>query len=150
MKLTTKGRYAVAAMLDLAYHYPDGRPVTLADISHRQSISRPYLEQLFAKLRRRGLVRSIRGPGGGYALTDSPAKISVAAIIRAVDEPIQATACGLPHEGKCHNHGRCLTHDLWKRLSEHINDFLESVNLGALAEQRALTGHPLPLEGQDP
>jgi Rrf2 family iron-sulfur cluster assembly transcriptional regulator len=111
MKLTTKGRYAVTAMLDLALRYDKGA-VTLADIAKRQGISLSYLEQLFAKLRRSGLVDSVRGPGGGYTLAMEPAKISVAEIIVAINENIDATRCG--GEKNCHGDETCLTHQLWK------------------------------------
>lgn len=135
MKLTTKGRYAVTAMLDLA-NYAGGDPVTLADIAQRQEISLSYLEQLFAKLRRRGLVRSVRGPGGGYVLAGAPANITIADIIRAVDEPIQATSCDQDSSSGCLGASRCLTHDLWERLGRHIYGYLESVTLAGLLESR--------------
>ncbi len=135
MKLTTRGRYAVTAMLDLSFHFGD-RPIALADISSRQEISLSYLEQLFAKLRRRGLVRSVRGPGGGYVLNGDPEMISIADIIRAVDEPIKATSCEEGSEG-CRKSTRCVTHHLWERMGQHIYQYLESVNLGGLvAESR--------------
>lgn len=134
MKLTTRGRYAVTAMLDLACHDGADSPVTLADIAGRQQISLSYLEQLFAKLRRHGLVRSVRGPGGGYVLVGAPLAITVADIIRAVDEPIQATSCD-PSEGGCQRLSRCITHDLWVQLGRHIYDYLESVSLGGLLEE---------------
>ncbi|MSP87098.1 MAG: Rrf2 family transcriptional regulator [Methylotenera sp.] len=141
MKLTTKGRFAVTAMLDLALHeatahnetQPSGslpseiRPVTLAGISERQSISLSYLEQLFSRLRRQGLVSSVRGPGGGYKLAKNYADISVAEIINAVDEKIDATQCG-GHEN-CRDEGRCMTHDLWATLNSKILDYLASVSL---------------------
>ncbi|MBF0358891.1 MAG: Rrf2 family transcriptional regulator [Magnetococcales bacterium] len=139
MKLTTRGRYAVTAMLDLSC-YSAGEPVTLADISSRQVISLSYLEQLFAKLRRRGLVRSIRGPGGGYVLATHPSKISVAAIIRAVDEPIKPTACDEEIETGCKKSTRCVTHHLWADMGNHIYNYLESVNLGGLVEESLANG----------
>ncbi|MBI5462374.1 MAG: Rrf2 family transcriptional regulator [Gammaproteobacteria bacterium] len=126
MRLSTKGRYAVTAMLDLAIH--DGKgPVTLADISQCQGISLSYLEQLFAKLRREGLVEGVRGPGGGYRLARAAASISIADIIAAVDEKVDTMLC----EGKedCRDGGRCLTHELWSSLSAQIHDYLAGINL---------------------
>lgn len=134
MKLTTRGRYAVTAMLDIS-SYGQDKPIALADISSRQEISLSYLEQLFSKLRRRGLVRSVRGPGGGYLLSDSPGAISIADIIRAVDEPIQATSCGNDVGKSCRKSTHCLTHHLWERVGEHIYRYLESVNLAGLIEE---------------
>jgi Rrf2 family iron-sulfur cluster assembly transcriptional regulator len=131
MKLTTKGRYAVTAMLDLAMQ---SGPVPLLEISRRQGISLSYLEQLFAKLRRHELVRSRRGPGGGYELNRSPEEISVADVIRAVDEPMDATACS--GKGNCHEGHMCLTHHLWESLSDRISDYLQSISLASvLAKQ---------------
>ena len=121
MKLTTKGRYAVTAMLDLALHFEQGA-VTLSDIAKRQGISLSYLEQLFAKLRRNGLVDSIRGPGGGYNLAREPSRISVAEIVLAINENIDARRCG--GEQNCAQDERCLTHQLWEDLSERIHTFL--------------------------
>lgn len=129
MKLTTKGRYAVTAMLDLALRYDKGA-VTLADIAKRQGISLSYLEQLFAKLRRSGLVDSVRGPGGGYTLAMEPNKISVAEIIVAINENIDATRCG--GEKNCHGDETCLTHQLWEDLSIRIHEFLNGITLGDL------------------
>lgn len=129
MKLTTKGRYAVTAMLDLALRYDKGA-VTLADIAKRQGISLSYLEQLFAKLRRSGLVDSVRGPGGGYNLAMEPNKISVAEIIVAINENIDATRCG--GEKNCHGDETCLTHQLWEDLSTRIHEFLSGITLGDL------------------
>ena len=129
MKLTTKGRYAVTAMLDLALRYDKGA-VTLAEIAKRQGISLSYLEQLFAKLRRSGLVDSVRGPGGGYTLAMEPAKISVAEIIVAINENIDATRCG--GEKNCHGDETCLTHQLWEDLSTRIYEFLNGITLGDL------------------
>lgn len=129
MKLTTKGRYAVTAMLDLALRYGKGA-VTLADIAKRQGISLSYLEQLFAKLRRTGLVDSVRGPGGGYTLAMEPNKISVAEIIVAINENIDATRCG--GEKNCHGDEACLTHQLWEDLSMRIHEFLNGITLGDL------------------
>ncbi len=131
MKLTTKGRFAVTAMLDLAMHEAketaDVKPATLAGISERQSISLSYLEQLFSRLRRQGLVKSVRGPGGGYKIAKKHAEISVAEIISAVDEQIDATQCG-GHEN-CRDEGRCMTHDLWATLNTQILDYLDGISL---------------------
>jgi Rrf2 family transcriptional regulator, iron-sulfur cluster assembly transcription factor len=134
MRLTTKGRFAVTAMLDLAIH-GGKRPVTLAGISQRQSISLSYLEQLFGKLRRHTLVESVRGPGGGYTLARDLAKVSVADIITAVDEPLDATQC----RGKenCQDEQRCMTHDLWATLNDKMYEYLDSVKLADLVAQQA-------------
>jgi len=129
MRLTTKGRFAVTAMIDLGMRHQRG-PVTLAGISERQRISLSYLEQLFGRLRRQGIVDSVRGPGGGYTLARSMEEISVASIIRAVDEPIDATQCG--GLGNCHDDRECMTHDLWMNLNARIYEYLESVQLGEL------------------
>jgi Rrf2 family iron-sulfur cluster assembly transcriptional regulator len=133
MKLTSKGRYAVTAMLDVAIHAVSG-PVPLADISERQGISLSYLEQLFSRLRKYGLVNSIRGPGGGYRLGMCSAKISVADVINAVDETINATRCA--GKGNCQDGAECLTHNLWEGLSDQIEDFLKNIPLSELVEQR--------------
>ncbi len=133
MRLTTKGRYAVTAMLDLAIHHDRG-PVTLADIANRQGISLSYLEQLFAQLRKRGLVRSFRGPGGGYRLGRPAVEIAVVDVIGAVDESVDATRCGGMEN--CQGDARCLTHDLWHDLSKQIHDFLGGIDLGQLVERR--------------
>jgi Rrf2 family transcriptional regulator, iron-sulfur cluster assembly transcription factor len=133
MRLTTKGRFAVTAMIDLAMRNTEG-PVTLAGISERQKISLSYLEQLFAKLRRQGLVESVRGPGGGYLLARAAASVSVADIIRAVDEPIETTQCGGMEN--CQDDHRCMTHELWAGLSTHIYAYLSSVTLAQLVEQQ--------------
>ena len=133
MRLTTKGRFAVTAMVDLAMR--DGRgPVTLAQISARQKISLSYLEQLFGKLRRHQLVDSVRGPGGGYCLARNMAEVSVADIILAVDEPIDATQCG--GKENCHDDQKCLTHDLWAALNERIFEYLGSVSLRHLVDNQ--------------
>jgi len=136
MKLSTKGRYAVMAMADLARHGA-GRPVTLAEIAERQEISLSYLEQLFARLRRSGLVRSVRGPGGGYRLARTAAETRVSDVILAVDEPIKATRCrhGSP-KGCMANEGRCITHDLWEELGRQIHLYLASVSLADVIENR--------------
>ncbi len=133
MRLTTKGRFAVTAMIDLAMHHGSG-PVTLAEISGRQKISLSYLEQLFGKLRRHQLVESVRGPGGGYCLAKEMADVSVADVILAVDEPIDATQCG--GKENCHDDQKCLTHDLWATLNERIFDYLGSVSLRQLVESQ--------------
>ena len=133
MRLTTKGRYAVTAMLDLALHYDRG-PITLADISQRQEISLSYLEQLFSKLRKNGLVNSARGPGGGYRLSRDANEIAVAEVISAVDETVDATRC--KRKGNCQHSERCLTHDLWCDLSDQIFNFLASITLGNLVEKQ--------------
>jgi Rrf2 family iron-sulfur cluster assembly transcriptional regulator len=133
MKLTTKGRFAVTAMLDLALHGADG-PVTLAGISERQKISLSYLEQLFGKLRRRELVESVRGPGGGYHLARDASNITVADIIRAVDEPIDSTQCG--GRENCHDHQRCMTHELWEELNSTVSGFLSGIKLSDLVQKQ--------------
>ncbi|SBS29393.1 HTH-type transcriptional regulator IscR [Marinomonas spartinae] len=129
MRLTTKGRYAVTAMLDLALHSDHG-PVSLSDISNRQGISLSYLEQLFAKLRKQSLVSSVRGPGGGYRLSRSLGEIFVAQIVDAVNESVDATGC----KGKsdCQGGNTCLTHHLWCDLSDQIHDFLSQISLEQL------------------
>ena len=133
MKLTTKGRYAVTAMLDLALH-ANNAPVSLAAISERQEISLSYLEQLFSRLRRNGLVASTRGPGGGYRVARDLDQVAVSEIILAVNESVDATQCA--GKENCHSHGRCLTHDLWEGLSEQIEEFLSGVTLQNLIDRR--------------
>jgi Rrf2 family transcriptional regulator, iron-sulfur cluster assembly transcription factor len=133
MRLTTKGRFAVTAMIDVALHGAKA-PVTLAAISERQKISLSYLEQLFGKLRRHGLVDSVRGPGGGYNLGRAPQLIAVADIIVAVDEPIDATQCG--GRENCLDDHRCLTHELWAGLNAHIFSYLRSITLLELVRQQ--------------
>lgn len=133
MRLTTKGRFAVTAMVDLAM-CGDTRPVTLGDISERQKISLSYLEQLFGKLRRKELVSSVRGPGGGYRLTRATAEVSVGEIILAVDEPIDATQCG--GKENCRDDQKCITHDLWTDLNRHIFEYLNEVTLFDLVEKQ--------------
>lgn len=130
MRLTTKGRYAVTAMIDLAIHCGDGA-VSLPEIAARQGISLSYLEQLFSRLRRRGLVVSARGPGGGYTLNGVPTEISIAAIIDAIEESIDATQCG--GGMNCSRHGRCLPHTLWEELSGQIRGYLADMTLASLA-----------------
>ncbi len=133
MRLTTKGRYAVTAMLDLAIHTGSG-PITLSDISKRQEISLSYLEQLFSKLRRNELVNSVRGPGGGYLLSRDSAEIFVAQIVDAVNETVDATGCG--GNSDCQQGETCLTHHLWCDLSEQIHGFLSEISLASLVERR--------------
>jgi len=133
MRLTTKGRFAVTAMVDLAMRHGSG-PVTLAEISQRQKISLSYLEQLFGKLRRRALVDSVRGPGGGYCLAKDMAQVAVADIILAVDEPIDATQCG--GKENCRDDEKCITHDLWANLNAHIFDYLRAVTLKQLVDEQ--------------
>ena len=133
MRLTTKGRFAVTAMIDLALRQHQG-PVTLAGISQRQKISLSYLEQLFGKLRRHELVESTRGPGGGYTLARPAKSVTVADIIFAVDEPLDATQCG--GKENCNDDGPCMTHELWSNLNKRMVEYLDSVTLGELVEQQ--------------
>ncbi|MBL4765475.1 MAG: Fe-S cluster assembly transcriptional regulator IscR [Colwellia sp.] len=133
MKLTSKGRYAVTAMLDVTIHGALG-PVSLADISERQGISLSYLEQLFSKLRKGGLVNSIRGPGGGYRLGKCSAEIAVADVISAVNESVDATKC--QGKGNCQGGEQCLTHSLWEGLSERIEEFLKNITLAELVAKK--------------
>lgn len=147
MRLTTKGRFAVTAMIDLALRHGNG-PVSLAGISGRQKISLPYLEQLFSKLRRRGLVESVRGPGGGYRLAKAMEEVSVVDIIVAVDEPIDATLCG--GEENCQEDRRCITHDLWTNLNTVIHDYLASVSLKQLVESQTTRPVEFVRPSQDP
>ena len=149
MRLTTKGRFAVTAMIDVAMHGERG-PVTLSAVSDRQKISLSYLEQLFGKLRRHGLVESVRGPGGGYNLARGPETISVADVILAVDEPIDATQCGGLEN--CLDDHRCMTHELWSGLNAHIFTYLRSVNLAELVRQQAsrAKGEPVVVHDHRP
>ncbi len=133
MRISARGRYAVTAMLDLALHHGQG-PVRLSNISARQGISLSYLEQLFARLRRHQLVASVRGPGGGYRLARPAEKISVAAVIEAVNEDTDTTRCG--GAGNCQQGEMCLTHHLWMDLSDRIRHFLHNLSLGDLVKQR--------------
>lgn len=133
MRLTTKGRFAVTAMIDLALQHGSG-PVTLSEISSRQKISLSYLEQLFGKLRRASLVESVRGPGGGYCLAKDLSAVTVSEIILAVDEPIDATQCG--GKENCRDEQKCLTHDLWATLNQRIFDFLGSVTLQQMVDEQ--------------
>ena len=135
MKLTTKGRYAVTAMLDLALHFGNG-PITLSDIAQRQGISLSYLEQLFSRLRKKSLVSSVRGPGGGYSLGRDAAEIYVGEVITAVDENVDTTRCHGAHN--CQNNGRCLTHDLWTDLSNQIYNYLNKISLQDLMDRQAV------------
>lgn len=138
MKLSTKGRYAVMAMVDLAMNSED-RPVSLADIAERQEISLSYLEQLFAKLRRGGLVKSVRGPGGGYLLGHPADETRISDIILAVDEPIRATRCTPGQPFGCRtNKSRCMTHDLWEELGNQIYLYLSSVSVGDVVARRVI------------
>ncbi|MDX1557272.1 MAG: Fe-S cluster assembly transcriptional regulator IscR [Marinobacter sp.] len=135
MKLTTKGRYAVTAMLDLALHGDQG-PVSLADISARQEISLSYLEQLFSRLRRQKLVVSIRGPGGGYRLSRPAADLYIAEVVDAVSESLDTTRCG--NKGDCQKGEKCLTHHLWSDLSDQIHQFLSEISLGDLMRKHEI------------
>ena len=133
MRLTTKGRFAVTAMMDIALQ--EGvRPVALSEISERQNISLSYLEQLFGKLRRRALVTSVRGPGGGYRISQPTETITIGEIIRAVDETVDATQCG--GLKNCKDDKECITHELWTGLNEHIFDYMDTVKLADLVEKR--------------
>jgi Rrf2 family iron-sulfur cluster assembly transcriptional regulator len=147
MRLTTKGRFAVTAMIDVAMHGTKG-PVTLAGVSERQKISLSYLEQLFGKLRRHGLVASVRGPGGGYRLARSAETVSVADVILAVDEPIDATQCGGLEN--CLDDKRCMTHELWTALNGHIFNFLRSVTLAELVRQQQQKAEVVVLQDHRP
>lgn len=138
MKLSTKGRYAVMAMVDLA-RYSSGKPVALADVAERQGISLSYLEQLFGKLRRNSLVKSVRGPGGGYLLSRCAGDIRICDIVLAVDEPIKAVRCKIGSSAGClQDKSRCLTHDLWEELGNQIYLYLSSVSLADVCERRVL------------
>lgn len=149
MKLSAKGRYAVMALCDLA-RQSSGQPVALADIAERQEISLSYLEQLFAKLRRGGLVQSVRGPGGGYRLARAAGDMRIADIILAVDEPIRATRCTPAQPFGCRsNKARCLTHDLWEELGSQIYLYLASVSIADVIEQRIATSHAGPAPEDD-
>ena len=142
MRLTTKGRFAETAMIDLALNSGEG-PVTLAAISERQKISLSYLEQLFGKLRRYGLVESVRGPGGGYCLARPDADITIADVVRAVDEMLDATQCGGLQN--CRQAQRCMTHELWSTLNDRIYEFLSSVTLAdEVKKQRQINDTELP------
>ena len=134
MRLTTKGRYAVTAILDLAFHQEEG-PVSLAAISERQGISLSYLEQLFSKLRRNDIVVSTRGPGGGYKLKCGADELSISSIIMAVDETVKVAACDSSSDG-CHGEQRCLTHDLWQDLSNEIKEFLDGITLADMMNNK--------------
>ncbi|MBE0532075.1 MAG: Rrf2 family transcriptional regulator [Rhodospirillales bacterium] len=146
MRLSTKGRYAVMAMVDLASH-SGGKPVALADIADRQEISLSYLEQLFGKLRKGGLVKSVRGPGGGYLLAREPGETRVSDVIMAVDELIKATRCTPGSPSGCHlNKSRCMTHDLWEELGNQIYLYLSSVTVADIVERRVLGSSGLIFE----
>jgi Rrf2 family transcriptional regulator, iron-sulfur cluster assembly transcription factor len=148
MRLTTKGRFAVTAMIDLALREGSALPISLGSISERLMISLSYLEQLFGKLRRNGLVISTRGPGGGYALARKAEGITVAEIISAVDEAIDATGCAGQDHCMGEDTGRCMTHDLWAALNTRILDFLNSVTLRQLADEQIAKG--VSLEDKPP
>jgi len=135
LKLTSKGRYAVTAILDLAFHSTSG-PVTLSDISKRQDISLSYLEQLFTRLRKQQLVRSTRGPGGGYSLNRPASQIAVAEIVSAVDETVDTTRCS--GANNCHDGHQCLAHELWDDLSQQIYSFLNDISLQDLMEESSI------------
>lgn len=137
MKLSTKARYAVTAMADLAGRGSD-LPVTLGEIAESQEISQAYLEQLFAKMRKSGLVNSVRGPGGGYTLSRIPGEIRISDIVVAVDEPMKVTSCNLDEAKGCIRSGRCITHDLWEELGRHLHLFMASVTLADIIENRVL------------
>ena len=141
MRLSTKGRYGVTAMMDLAIHDNAG-PVTLADISQCQGISLSYLEQLFSKLRKAGLVEGVRGPGGGYRLSRPAADINIADIISAVDERVDATNCN--KEANCQGGERCLTHELWMELSDRLHTFLEGITLAQFVDRPGI--HELAIQ----
>lgn len=149
MKLSTKGRYAVMAMADLAGQ-SNGKPVPLADVAVRQEISLSYLEQLFGKLRRNHLVTSTRGPGGGYMLARPLEETMVSDIVLAVDEPLKATRCTPGSSRGCQSdHGRCLTHDLWEELGNHIFLFLRAISLADVVEKRVLGRSGLAVSDTD-
>ena len=151
MRLTTKGRFAVTAILDLALNESE-KPVTLADISERQSISLSYLEQLFSRMRREGIVKSTRGPGGGYHIAKGYDQITVKSIIIAVDEEIDATQCN--GKENCHEGRRCITHDLWEAINHKILDYLESLTLANLVEAQNIETKaikmPEPIKALEP
>lgn len=147
MRLTTKGRYAVTAMLDLAIHHGNG-PIALADIAQRQGISLSYLEQLFSRLRKRSLVSSVRGPGGGYILARGTSDIHIAEVIAAVDENVDTTRCGGAHN--CQNEGPCLTHDLWHDLSTRIYEYLDRISLQDLVNRKVDQDAATRKGGQSP
>jgi Rrf2 family transcriptional regulator, iron-sulfur cluster assembly transcription factor len=135
VRLTTKGRYAVTAMLDLAIHHGKG-PIALADIAQRQGISLSYLEQLFSRLRKQSLVASVRGPGGGYNLARGASEIHIAEVISAVDENVDTTRCAGAHN--CQDSGPCLTHDLWQDLSVRIYEYLDRISLQDLVDRKGV------------
>ena len=135
MRLSTRGRFAINAMIDLALRQPDC-PVALSELAARHGISLSYLEQVFAKLRQHGLVESTRGPGGGYRLAMAPDSISIASVIDAVNESVDATRCG--GQKNCQGDDRCLTHDLWEDLSNHISSYLSGITLAEMVNRRGV------------
>ncbi len=138
MRLNTKGRYAVMAVVDLA-KMGDGEPICLAEIAERQEISLSYLEQLFAKLRKSGIVKSVRGPGGGYVIAYPASTMRISDVIMAVDEPVSATRCKNTSSVGCmNNKSRCSTHDLWSELTNHINLYLNSITISDVCENKIL------------
>ncbi|MDR3519077.1 MAG: Rrf2 family transcriptional regulator [Azospirillaceae bacterium] len=140
MRLSTKGRYAVMAVVDLAAT-SQGNPIALADIAERQEISLSYLEQLFAKLRKGGVVRSVRGPGGGYLLARPADALLISEVILAVDEPIQTTRCSIGSSSGCRvDRSRCLTHELWEALGDQIHRYLSTVSIADVIGRRVLNG----------
>lgn len=136
LRLSTKGQYGVRAMFEITRGYPD-RPVTIREISERQDVSVPYLEQILNKLRRAGLIKSVRGPGGGYLLAHKPDKISIAAILNELEGPVAITSCLDPEEG-CSRVEGCVTHLLWKALGEKIEAFLETITLNDLIKKESV------------
>jgi len=143
MRLSTKGRYAVMAMVDIAAQSAQQKPIALADIAERQEISLSYLEQLFGKLRKGGMVKSVRGPGGGYLLVRSAADTRISDIIKSVDEQIKATRCKPGTSDGCHsNKSSCLTHDLWEELGNHIHQYLNSVSLEDIVDKKIPVSGP--------
>lgn len=143
MLLGSKARYAVMAMVDLARR-PEGKPVTLAEIAECQEISLPYLEQIFLRLKKNGLVTPVRGPGGGYMIGRPAAQIAIGAIVAAVDESVEMTRCAAHvHQGCMADKTRCLTHDLWEGLTQHIESYLDGVTLQDVCERR-LRPSPIP------
>jgi len=136
LRLSTRGQYGVRAMFEIARGYPD-HPLTIREISERQDVSVPYLEQILNKLRRAGLVRSVKGPGGGYLLTRKPGEVSIASILKELEGPVAITSCLNPEEGCARIEG-CVTHLLWKSLGANIEAFLETITLSDLLDKDPL------------